>query len=749
MIKLKHLFFITATIAAISLQGCSSGKKHHTPGTNPEPGTTFELSGKASKGLVIGGVVKVHPIINGDFDASQVLATTTTGSSGEYSMSMPESWKNQPVVVRVTASGSGTTIRCDLPNGCGEGIAFGDNAPIAGDSGFKLDAVVSQPNESRPVYITVLSNIASEVVYDALSMSSGASVVDTISNSYSQVANRFGVIGNLNEMPVVDLTNSQEVAAALNSGRTDSVQFASLNSAIVQAVLNDGATSISQAISSFSGAFTSTGLAGNTSDDAQTGLDEILASVRDIISTVQTRSEGTIDLSSLDAEIATEQAFAANEEPDRFDPGTPSENVNKTDLEIVKAMVSDIRDLTLTIGDSSLGGDSTVSSVSDTFAIQLEAAEMATSVDAMASVQALSMSVSAISEAYSAYQEDSELTSFMAINGLTVSVSSENDVSVFTVDEAVAVIENDMDYSVSVNLVAILDVDYDDQSSDSVTAVAGDAEFNILGSASTSAIKMTIKDGSSVTISALDVMMEEDELTSEEEQTHSLDMFSFLLDLELAQLQSANVPDPITVNGKFAVSVTDVAVDLSETDDAGDFELNVATVSLQFSGYAANTSGEKYRFAFSANGDASGVTLNEVWNTDGSTVTAETESNYAALSLSIQFSADLVGQLDAVALRIGATRSGLDDASVAINVIYPGKKLVLETKIVDGESDSMITARNQDGVILTVMEGAVDGQDEWRVSGNIKLNGVQYATIAEGANGVVTITYSDDSFESL
>lgn len=747
MINLKRVMLVTASVTAIFIQGCGCSSSSSKKTVIPEE--TFELTGQASKGILSGALVSVYGIANGLLDTDSVLASATTGSDGGYTLDIPQSSLGAPIVVRVTPADSGTSMRCDLPSGCGGEIEFGGDLSIAADSGLSLDAVITSAQPAIPTNVTVLTDLAADVAIGAFEPSATASeVASLIARANSQVADRFGLVGDLTRIPVIDVTSASAVSAAIEAGNLNVVQYASMNAAIVQAVITDGATSIEDALAKFSTAYnTSGGIAGNTSDAAATGLDEILGAARAVLMSIEQRSGGSVDLSGIDAELAAEQALAATEEPDQFDPGTPSDTTGKTGLEIVKAMVGDVRDLSLTIGGNALGEGATIDSVSEAFALQLEAADLATSSDVMVAVQALSMAVNAIDETRVAHESDQALTSLTGQNGVEVSIAESDDTVDFTVTQTITVVQDELEHQVEVNLTASNTETYVDASEGNTTDFSGSITYSIAGSAMTDALKLSVNEGSAATIADLDAVIVDDPTTGGTNQNHSLGEVSFALDLALAQLATETVTDPISVNGAFSVKVTNVAVELLETADTGDFEASAGLVNMQFSGSVQNTSGEKYRFAFAANGDASGVTYTEFWDSTSDVVTGESEDNFAQLNASLQFTADLAGQLDVVKVKVSAARTGLDDGTFLLSLVYPGKKLVIEQKVVDGVAEGTLTARNQDGVVLSVTQTEV--AEETVVSGSISLNGVEYATLATGDNGLMTITYTDDTFESL
>jgi hypothetical protein len=161
-----------------------------------------------------------------------------------------------------------------------------------------------------------------------------------------------------------------------------------------------------------------------------------------------------------------------------------------------------------------------------------------------------------------------------------------------------------------------------------------------------------------------------------------------------------------------------------------------------------NDSGESASFVVALNGDATGVEFVETWYEDWERETTETwedEDNFSAFYGSIAFTAKLSGIPNAVVLNFNVARTGYEDAENTLTIRYPGKQFRFHMLVADGAPDGALTITNHDGVVMSLVETEVDGEN--RLTGTISLDGVQYATIED--DRTITIHYSDDTFESL
>lgn len=749
MINLRRIFMVSAALVAINMQGCgcSDDKKYYPPGSGPgpEPEQTFTVSGAASKGILRNFEISAHSFIAGGINPVPI-ASDHTNNLGAYTLRIPETYREQPLLYRVKPRASGSIMTCDLADGCGEGVAFGEDLPVT-DASFTLDSVVPSAGNSLTTNISVFTDLASGLAIRSLvEINNGNSDVirNAIARSNSQIANRFGLTGNLHSLPVIDLTNAAAVKAALDAGNAHFVQYAAMNAAIAQAAWADSDSGIFGAMDSFREYFVGGGIPANTEMDNVTSYAEILNAAQHILRQVQDRDpEAPLNVAALLQNLMTEEALANSEEPDVPDQGTPSEVSSNPPLEKVKAMVEDLRNLAVSFGDVSVNGG-TIGSIAEDFAMQIEAAEMASSDDTSHVTHAMAIAAKAIDDANRAYSNNPERTSYTSEDGVTVTIAAVAGSARFSVDQEIVVATDDGDVTVEVVLDADNAMDYAGDRED----LTVDGRYAVVGTAISAAISVEIKDGSSIAISNVEVVQEADEEAGTETQTETMDEFALNLQVEISQVKSDELVDPVTIKGALSVLLTDARVVHTEGEESTTARLSASILDLKLSGMVGNDSGESASFVVALNGDATGVEFVETWYEDWERETTETwedEDNFSAFYGSIAFTAKLSGIPNAVVLNFNVARTGYENAENTLTIRYPGKQFRFHMLVADGAPDGALTITNHDGVVMSLVETEVDGEN--RLTGTISLDGVQYATIED--DRTITIHYSDDTFESL
>lgn len=749
--NIRRLIFATAAATAVFIQGCGcsdSKTKYYPPGSGPgpEPEQTFTVSGAASKGILRNFEISAHSFIAGGINPVPI-ASDHTNNLGAYTLRIPETYREQPLLYRVKPRASGSIMTCDLADGCGEGVAFGEDLPVT-DASFTLDSVVPSAGNSLTTNISMFTDLAAALTRKSLVESNNGNsevIRNAIARANSQIANRFGVTGDLFSMPVIDLTNEAAVRAALEAGNGRFVQYAAMNAAIAQAAWADRENGLVSAMGAFRDYFADRGIAGNTTDESETSYADILNAAQRILQQVRDRNpDAPLNVTALLQNLSTEEELANSEEPDQRDPGTPSEVSNDPPLAKVKAMVADLRNLAVSFGEVSVNGG-TIGTIADDFAMQIEAAEMASSDDTSHVTHAMAIAAKAIDDANRAYSNNPErTTSYTSEDGVDVSITAVAGSARFSVDQVIEVATDDGDVAVEVVLVADNAMDYAGDRED----LTVDGRYAVVGKAISAAISVEIKDGSSIAISNVEVVQEADEEAGTETQTETMDEFALNLQVEISQVKSDELVDPVTIKGALSVLLTNARVVHTEGEESTTARLSASILDLKLSGMVGNDSGESASFVVALNGDATGVEFVETWYEDWERETTETwedEDNFSAFYGSIAFTAKLSGIPNAVVLNFNVARTGYENAENTLTIRYPGKQFRFHMLVADGAPDGALTITNHDGVVMSLVETEVDGEN--RLTGTISLDGVQYATIED--DRTITIHYSDDDFESL
>ncbi|MGH1487226.1 MAG: hypothetical protein ACRBCI_13520 [Cellvibrionaceae bacterium] len=700
---------ISVFLIILTACGGGGGSSDDSPSSNQ----SVTASGAASKGIFINGLVTAYPLINGIPDLSNALGSDTTDSTGQYSIDLSDADTTNPILIRVTAGAETLLMKCDIPAGCGTGIAFGDNYPID-DSDFYLDAIVTAiGNNSVSVNPTPLTHLATSLALESIT-NSNSTVEEAINNANSQIADLFGITGNLTGFETLDITDIDAVAATDEA----TIEYATLNAAIIAAILtDDNALSIEGALNKFVNDFNAnTGIASNTSEDAETGLDEIFAAAQAVLVSIESiDSNNTVDLTALNIKLAANEQTANNELPDQYNNGTPSETANASELAQAKQLVADLRDLNTVIAGTTVNGGLTVEEITDNFSAQLEAANLVSSDDFRDVNLAIQQAVTAMTEAGEVLADEPTLTEYTAFNFVTVTIARSNDNVIYTVNE-------DVD-GVSINLgITVPDAD----------SIDNQIVISINGTAAKDTILMTIADGSEFSVTAASVST----------------VANFQLDLDVIVNQQ-NTGNPISFTGGLGIAFTadeealQSITDNSSSDtsssangtsangeplpsdgingaDGGDGEsgiaLSLTDVVFTISGSFSNSNGESFNASIA------------LAATD--TQTAEGFSN-----ITLAFDAELGGIADTVSFELSWDDPALESTSATMTITYPGHQLVF-----NASSSSALEISNQDGVVIDI----TSSNDV--ITGTISVNDIVYANISGDPS---LIRYIDGILESF
>ncbi|WP_156312616.1 hypothetical protein [Marinagarivorans algicola] len=756
-----------AALTAVSLtQGCSCSDNNSGSQvvidppviTDPVP-EVATINGSAAKGLIFGGIVSIHPIINGVLSVEPV-STTKTDDSGSYSVTY-SNYDGSPFVVRVTTDES-TTMMCDLAMGC-EGVAFGETLPF-NDPDFTLDAVLpTQTTEQVLTNVSVLTDIAAERVFDALQVGSTDETTMLINNANASVANRFGLFGGLTTLPIVDLTNS----AALVGVNDESMRFNLLNASIIQAVLNDGVqTTISAAMNSFAQSYTLNGLTDNAQTTTVTSLADILAQASNTLTLMQNRATAnniTLELANLTTVLENLTNLALAQEPtDEGTQGGTTPTTSGDEQAKAKAFVGVLGDLSNSMDLAVLTDDVAVGAQADAFDTQIQAADMASSDDLEQVVEATAVAIEAMAMAYDAYDSDMTLTSWESDEGVMVTIvpmtapmtdpmmatdsaTQEPKMHVsLTVEQNVSVEVGGMTTMVAIDMTAMEDVTHTESTNeDGADMDTAMGHVGISGTASVAGLMLTVKDGSMFSVEELMSVYEED--ASGETASFKVSGLELELMADVAQQVSATVTDPITFSGMLKVTLESLMASGTLTDmggeDSGTASQEITKLALALWGRVTNTSGDSAAVSFSVKGDGTGIDFSQSWLgefSDADDTDSESDSEFTAAHLMLSFNADLAGVSDAVMASLNMRRSAEQASVMSLKFSYPGVQMQLATTIYeDSDEPQKLVITNQDGVVATFIDG-----DE--VTGTIFVGAKKVADV----KGVV-VTYIDGSFGSL
>ena len=739
---------LTAMTAVSLTQGCScSSDKDHPVVVEPPPvpEETIALSGAVSKGVLAGANVSACTIASMPACATPV-AVAVTGIGGKYTLQMPKVQEGKPIVVRITPAATGTTMKCDIAEGCGGTIMFGGDYPVEADSGLQLDAVVASVSPTVPVNVSVLTDIAAKLAAAGIANGAdAAAIIKAITDANSQVANRFGVEGDITSMEVIDLTDPVAVKNAIDAGKSNVLLFNSLGAAIAKAVQNDGVgLSIEAAIKKFVVAYVAGGLSDNTVNSSFTGLNEILARASAVIA--KAAAGANVSAADLIGAINALAALADLQEPnDVGTTGTPGPVAGGNGIDKAKAFVAILGDLSNSINMALVKGV-TVKSRSDAFDMQLQAADMATSADVDKAVEATAKTADAFASAYSAYDKNNALSEYM-MGGIKVTITKKaataaTDTAAAEKASVTLAVKQDV-MGVAIDMTAMQMLEHTDPAPVVVAGTTTETDIvkgmvSIKGTAVAPTVTLTVMDDSKVSV---------DELMSVQADTAAIEKLDVTaknlmlkLHVKLMQTTTATGADPVTFEGMLSATLESF-IGKGETKWVQGVETTtstqtVAKLNLELSGSVANTTGDKATLSFNVMGDGSGIELTQDWMED--IANPETDSNFADLNVNVAFMADITGVANAVTVQYGMTRSMQKAAKANLKLSYPGVQMSFGASIANGDSKpKQLVVSNQDGVTATFVDGD-------KVMGTFYVAGKKVATSEDAI-----VTYSNGHVGSL
>ncbi|MEK8051714.1 hypothetical protein AACH10_15795 [Ideonella sp. DXS22W] len=256
---------LSALLASAGLlTACGGGGGTADPiATTQDTDASITLSGTAAKGLMANADVKVHPVkADGSVDTSTVLASTTTDSSGKYTLPVFKVPKSQPYVVKVSAKSDGTTTHVDevlktakvLPSGFAmRSVLVAPSTASASTTAsvtpFSEMAVAAAVKASGGVTATNATQAVSTVTqllgFDPTKVTPAASVSAAASEDEKKLAVMLTA--------VAQMANSGELGCATgdNGAKTQCVVEKLASAATTTSIkLETGTTNVSSALSS-------------------------------------------------------------------------------------------------------------------------------------------------------------------------------------------------------------------------------------------------------------------------------------------------------------------------------------------------------------------------------------------------------------------------------------------------------------------------------------------------------------------
>ncbi|MGB0467283.1 MAG: hypothetical protein ACPGF7_07130 [Pontibacterium sp.] len=709
---------------ATALAACSGG--NDSVGTTTGTGVSTVVSGTAAKGIIVNGLIEAFPVTAGVIGTTALVAQNApvgTNSLGEYSLALPVDYSG-PVKIQISAT-TDTTMKCDLPSGCGT-AAFGQD--VALESDFVMSALVDVPTGEEAVTtpVTPLTHIAAKLV------EAGSAVSATeIAKANSHIANLLEV-DSIVDLPVVDLTNP----TAFNSADTATQEAALANAALMEAILSGGgATNLSDAMDTLVQSLDlESSVPGQlVSRDDNEGafilsLTDVIEQQRTVLDAVeQHASDNSVVLEITELSGGLTQALAEVSslpvDDNARTEAKPSPEADKTDLEKAKALVKDVRDLIYSSGvmpalsnDLSLGLNK--------FEDQLRTAAGNLSDDTQSMIEALNW----LAEVYS----EEETLFLAALDGSTLTeYETVNTDRGFTTQNADA----DGFYVTAVKHTrpdgAVLDLTL------KIKAQGAKTEGFLSGTVDTDGALLTIKDGGKF------------DLKEKTPETAATEIVEFTLKGVAATLSQKADP-----KNSFDGSMTMLLTNFHDAE--GQWKNDYAKadkLDLILSGAFSSNNSDTFSGASSFSFDASSMDGNSAfWSKLGQNIslqniesllplTGESAGAFVTATSGLSFETQLEGLSDNAAVEMRSVRNELNNAGVSLQLSYNAKQI---TYFLNTNDSNTLRITNQDNV-----EIQLKNSDSDVLSGTVTVGGKQFATISEMSGNLIKVAYTDGYNETL
>jgi hypothetical protein len=772
--------------------------------------TPMNITGTASKGLILGGEVKAYLINNNGTKGAEVGTATTDATDGTYELELDDSYDGEALIIEITAVDGVSQMKCDLSVCLDDpddavAITFGELYPLPTD--FELSAVSSgTDSDTISINITPLTNLSAALTLDKVA--NGTEPAAAADSSNYQIADLLGLGGDVTELPIVDLTD----ADAINGATAEAINANLKSAAVVEAALSDSAdgTTLEDALDSFVDQYVdSNGVAdteGSGVDTSSVSLEEIAEASQTLVNAMVSELDGVSaeddNIGDLNAALTAEEDAAAMGSTDANQGDVP-DDLGSEGLIATKAFVAQVSEFSLA---AQLNG-------AETFENEISLASDLASGDLDVNAEALALATAAIAEAVAEVldaldKDELPITPHQSTNGISVAISVSGDTVTYTVDQDLDVTNSaGVATTTTIDLVANLavsdDIDETESETDnpySWTAVGtASIDFSISGSVSTDQTSITVNDGSNV-IATLTVDEEEEEVGTSVIQPQTYTTYSETseglislagvdlgLSVTIAQVASTEVTDPISFTGDFNIAATLISLEYDEEygydqtshTDNGTEIINIDGLTASLSGMFSNSTDSLEASVAIA---GSGIEETCEWDygssntvqlddgvqdnsdnhsgSDDCSLTDENESSYGSASINVRFAIEIDG-LDDVEVVAALERSGLESAVGSIDLTYGGNQLdfAFDTDdfVDEGEGNTTIiktmtaTLTNHNDVVLTITDVETDYVDDSGLSDTVVTTG---GISHEGEQFAVVsddgiVTFSDGTFVSL
>ena len=549
---------VTLALLLSSLVACGGGSSDGSdigvnpppkPDPEPEPDPiTTSVNGKAIKGTIANASITVFKYVDGEpvelTEDELQESEVTSNTDGSYTLTLLDYDGPVKVVVGVsTDTDNPTTMVCDAPNGCG-GVAFGQSVNLTTTAAdFKLSSVSTVTSgEEVVVNVSPLTHIAT-----ALVEKDGVVDEEVIATKKSQVANLFGVDGDITTLESTQIENNGDVAAEDNEAE---LRYALVNAGIASALFSNGediADNLEQAVDDLvenDGQM----LVSDDGDDAfELNISEVLEAAAQTAELVAQNIENDESISDADSQVSLLTQTATNMENERQNQLLTAGDDGRTDVSAeeltaddavakAKAMVGDVR-VFANLFDEDHPSNEEITTQGEEFRTLISSAS-----DMIEAEEAAFVILSDLSEVLTEItmsdntQTQYDLAQFQSLNGLQGQIMVDEDNYEFSVDAT-----NELGQSV----VFDADLSLSDDGTELTFTLGGNLESDNATASIAADSFISVQLSESVTQQQLEDGDTEAEIVSGDVS----------LRVEMSQKQTEAVPNPVSFYGDLVMSL--------------------------------------------------------------------------------------------------------------------------------------------------------------------------------------------------
>lgn len=330
MLRIQMFLVSVLFVAACSSGGGSRVLPADLGGElDSDQSTPAVVQGRVVKGVVSGAIVRAYRSQT-SAQLGEEVGEAVTDPNGYYRLELEPGLIDESLFLEVVTTDS-STMACDLLPSCGP-ESYGESVQLTGHAGF-LTAAVAKLQGTNVVNINVITSLAAEHARRQQQLSAaGLRRVNT------QVLSRFGLTGNILELPVFDLTRAEELSGANNRD----FYISTLNAALLSAASERLGLSWPEAWARLKDDFAAQGISDIGTESRPLNLEAVYSAQLSIAEYLgQSHKQALVAASEVRARRAL--LFAVGETGPS--PGAPSASAAYAPLARVKSMMQEIRQI--------------------------------------------------------------------------------------------------------------------------------------------------------------------------------------------------------------------------------------------------------------------------------------------------------------------------------------------------------------------------------------------------------------------